>query len=146
MPLNDTVEQNLEETNDASVEEVNEELDVEEEEPSKVDLTELSWEELLEGLDRGDLLGEIRENRYFLVDQETKEAREITEEEAIELGILEEIDVEEIETEKEEVIEPAPEAVKGEQSNTSLYISLVGLAIILIGALLYFLQVRRARG
>ena len=139
-----------EEQNDLPIEEVeSEELNIVEEEP-KVDLAQLSLKELIEMIKSGEITGEVREDKYFVISKETKEQREMTKEEALELGIIEEEEEEPVEEEivedsSEIIVEPVAEEIKSERTNTPLYVSAVGLAIIIVGSLMYFLQSRRSR-
>lgn len=140
-----------EEQTESPIEEVeSEELNVTEKEP-EVDLSQLSLKELIEMMKSGEITGEVREDKYFVISNETKEQREVTKEEALELGIIEEEEEElaeevvEEEDTNEVIVEPVPEAIKSERTKIPLYVSAVGLGIIIVGSLMYFLQVRRNR-
>ena len=150
-PTNDIQPINEEQTDLSIEEEVeSEELDVIEEEP-EVDLAQLSLKELIEMMESGEIIGEVRNDKYFVISNETKEQREVTKEEALELGIIEEEEeepaeeVEIVEETSEIIVEPAAEAIKSERTKMPLYISAVGLTIIIAGSLMYFLQSRRSR-
>lgn len=148
---NNNIQSINEEQTDSPIEEVeSEELNVTEEEP-EIDLAQLSLKELIEMMESGEITGEVREDKYFVISNETKEQRELTKEEALELGIIEEeepteeIEIAEEEDTSETIIEPVTEAIKSEKTKMPIYISAVGLAIIIAGSLMYFLQSGRNR-
>lgn len=146
-PPNNNIQSINEEQIDLPIEEVeSEELNEIEAEP-EVDLAQLSVKELIEMMESGEITGEVREDKFFVISNETKEQREVTKEEALELGIIEEEEeTEEIAEEddtSEIIIEPVAEAIKSEKTKMPLYISAVGLVTIIAGSLMYFLQSRR---
>lgn len=102
----------------------------------------------MEMMKDGEITGEVKDDQYYVILKETKEKREITKEEALELGIIEEEEPEEPE-EPEELIEkieePKQEVLNSEKSKMPLYVSAAGGGIILMGSLLYLFQLRRTR-
>ena len=139
--------------NDLPVEEVESEDIKPIEEDPKMDLAQYSLKELIEMIENGEVSGEVINDKYFVISKETKERREVTEQEALELGMIEAEEIEKPTEETEEteedasevIVEPAPVAIKSERSKTPIYISAVGMVTIIIGSLMYFLQIRRNR-
>lgn len=133
---------------EALPEEVEVEEIEEEEEAPEIAFAEFSLEELMEMMKDGEVTGEVKDDQYYVILKETKEKREITKEEALELGIIEEEEPEEPE-EPEELIEkieePKQEVLNSEKSKMPLYVSAAGGGIILMGSLLYLFQLRRTR-
>ena len=114
----------------------------------EVNVEDYSIEELILMIERGEAKGEVKGDKYFVIFEADLENREVTKAEAIKLGIIEE-DIEEVvEIDLDtEVSEPAAvelvTGVKNEKTKMPLYISLVGLATVIIGAFAYIVQWRR---
>lgn len=121
------------------------EVEIEEE----VNVEDYSIEVLIQMIERGEAKGEIRGEKYFVIFQDELEDREVTKEEAIKLGIIQEnqeqkvdIDLPVVE-ESSEPIELVAD-VKSKKTKMPVYISAVGLATVIIGAFMYIIQWRKS--
>lgn len=127
-------------------EEKNEESEIEVEEEKEEVV--YSIDQLIKMMEKKEIKGEVKDGKYFVVFEDDKENQEVTKEEAIKLGIIEE----EEKKEKEEVPIEAVEDLKDEKASDAkgdkgkmpFIISMLGLIVVLAGAFMYFIQWRKS--
>ena len=146
-----------EDENDTPIEKEAEIENANEDEDTEVKLGEYSIGELVKMMKSGTVKGEVNGEKYFIISEDGTEQREVTEKEAIKLGIIEEDETEEpIEEDIEEditvvednstddiIVEPVATDVKSANGKMPLFVSAAGLVTILGGGLMYFVQWRR---
>lgn len=124
----------------------------------EVSLEDYTISELIKMLKSGAVKGEVKEEKYYIISEDGTEKREVTEEEALNLGIIDEEDIEELveeeivedETVVEDLeepivkvlIEPVTTEVKSETGRMPIFVSVAGLITILAGGIMYFVQFR----
>ena len=125
------------------VEDENEESETELEE--KEEEIAYSIEQLIIMMEKNEIKGEIKDGKYFVVFGDDKENQEVTKEEAIKLGILEVEEKEEAPVVAvEELKDEKSSDEKGDKGNMPFMISMLGLIVVLTGALMYFIQWRKS--
>ena len=134
------------------VEEADEEPEIEVEEEKEEEVV-YSIEQLIKMMEKKEIKGEVKDGKYFVVFKDDKGNQEVTKEEAIKLGIIEEEEKKEKEEKEEEEVpilavedlkdEKASDA-KGDKGKMPFIISMLGLIVVLAGAFMYFIHWRKS--